>query len=158
MTHEIFLLVPLFPTCFFKRFRSCATEFANAGAGENQMRNKFNWKNASMAIEYIANSESTLKRNADLLTKGDEKRIKEESPESGRSVTKNRDENFEINAEISKICDENVMDEGVKIQEEKTENSVKLSGSTKRMKSVFENMQLNHCTVNISYASNTQSQ
>ena len=47
---------------------SAATEFANAGATENQMMNKFNWKSSKMAQEYIASSGPVLKRNAEMLT------------------------------------------------------------------------------------------
>ena len=41
---------------------------ANAGATENQMMFKFNWKNPKMAQEYISASKPLLKRTASMLT------------------------------------------------------------------------------------------
>ena len=48
--------------------RSAATQLAATGASEQQMKDKFGWKDGAMCNEYIATSKPILKRNAAMLS------------------------------------------------------------------------------------------
>ena len=97
--------------------RSATTQMANAGATENQLMYKFNWKNPKMAQRYMATSQPLLKRTASMLTGFPEQQSSAKVPKKDHNSNQsnqpsmlpeiNEDKDFPDNDFFSSLCDDN---------------------------------------------------